>query len=398
MNMPLRTAIGFGLLGLASLSSAREPNPYAIAPVNDPVAALDRDSTLGRPGAEAAIQRWLEANPTAPAEQRAALYRRLCEIYGVRTWHAVRAGACRAQAALERRNKGDDDVGMAAALVAVPPIRVVESASIMLRDNPGGTKSADVTVNGVTLPWIVDTGAEISVLSQTSADRLGVRYVGGAVTVGTATADVAGRIAVIDLLRIGGSLVENVPVLVLPDARLTIAAHPTEPASTIPGILGLPVLAAFGRIAWIDGGSRLMMGELAPRVEGAGMPIYWHDRGLGIPVATDKGIVGAHFDTGANSTYLFESARPLLSEEIRTTGMMKTIRTGGAGGVVERRLAVLPRLPLIIGGVRTSLTNVTLAEDRERVARVGFDAVRGFRILILDFNRMVMSGEASTGN
>src|SRR6185369_12654341 len=145
----------------------------------------------------------------------------------------------------------------------------------------------------------MDTGAEISVLPRSNADRLGVHYLPGRTRVGTTTADVNARVGIIPVLRIGAAEVENVPVLVLPDARLTIGGLPGGQARMIPGILGLPVFVAFRRMAWTGHGARLVLGGDGPMPGGPGAPVYWHDDGLGFPVATARGVMGAHFDSGA---------------------------------------------------------------------------------------------------
>jgi len=373
---------------------AQEVDPFGPAPRPGSPEALERAAILGAPGALEAVDEWLESHPRAPAGQRAALYHLLCEILGVRSRHAPRAEACAMEQRLAPRRSGGDDVALSAALARTPGIRISGHATVPLQDNALGSKSAEVTVNGVTLPWLMDTGAEISVLPRSTADRLGVRYVGRSVSVGTATADVTGRVAVIDRLQLGDAVVENVPVLVLPDARLTAPAVTSEQSYTIPGILGLPVFVAFGRIAWIEDGRRLALGADAPRPAGQTARIYWHDRGVGIPIRTANGIAGAHLDTGANATNLFSGGRALLSRAELVTLGNRVVRRAGAGGMVEERLDELPTWTMRLAAVPITLDRITIVHDPDRVASVGSDALRQLRTLVLDFEAMTMSAEA----
>ncbi|MBV9883706.1 MAG: retroviral-like aspartic protease family protein [Sphingomonadaceae bacterium] len=391
MRFPIFLAVLLAGLSGGSVEGA-EINPYGPAPAPGSPQALERAAMFGTPGAEAAIQLWLDANPAAPAELRRLLYHRLCELFGVRSWHALRARACQAGQALSSEHRtGDDDAGMAGALTETLPIRATGSATIALETNFLGSRSGPVTVNGVTLDWFIDTGAEVSVLPQSNADRLGVRYVGSGINVGTTTADVVGRVGVIDVLRIGDAIVQSVPVLVLPDERLSLALGPDGPRRMIPGILSLPVFAAFGRMAWLDGGARLALGEDAPRIRPASAPIYWHDDGLGVPFATARGLFGAHFDSGATHSYLYREGGALLRPAVRAAAIRREVHTAGAGGTIAEQLEELPRFVATIGGARVTLGRVPIQESQEKVARFGDDVIRRLRLLVFDFARMRMS-------
>lgn len=387
--MSWKYAAGLILLTGAN-NGAAIVDPYGAPPPADTPERLDRDAMRGVAGADRAILAWLAAHPVGPEAERRALYHRLCELYGVRSWHAARARAC----ADARAAGGDDDPAIAMALADTPPIRVTGSADIALQVNFLGSRSGPVTVCGITLPWFIDTGAEISVLPQSNADRLRVRYLGTRVNVGTTTADVSGRVGVIDVLRIGGATVANVPVLVLPDDRLTInpgANAAPGTGRTIPGILGLPVYVAFGRMAWLNGGSRLLLGGAAPRPRPGGAAIFWHDDGLGVPLATGRGRFGAHFDSGANHTYLYDpAARTLLPPAVRASGVDRTVRTGGAGGTVEEHLDELPRLAATFGTTPLRFLRVPIQAHPGRTARIGDDAIGQLRLLVFDFEQMRM--------
>jgi len=359
------------------------PDPFA-APPRGTVETLLRDSQFGAPGADAAIRRWLAANPGGAKADRAALWHRLCGDYGVHGWYAAALRACSAEATVAPKGEADDDVAMARILQGLPPIRTVGAAKVPLIANRLGSRSASVTVNGFTLPWFVDSGAEVSVVSQSVADRIKVRMLPGSVQVGTTTAPVRGRMGVVDMLTIGAASVENLPVLVLPDAQLRIAD-----IATIPAILGLPALVAFRRVAWLDRGGALALGDAAPPVPADAPRLYWHEEGVGVPVATARGTRGAHLDTGANASYLRAPGHALLSRAEERSAVSHDRRIGGAGGVVQSRQKVLPRLVLKVAGVPVTLTDVSIVEqDREGAARLGDDVVAQLGALTLDFDRM----------
>ncbi|MBY8827615.1 retropepsin-like aspartic protease family protein [Hephaestia mangrovi] len=362
------------------------PDPYA-APPKGVVASLLRRSQFGEAGADAAIQRWLAANAHGAAVDRAAMWHRLCSDYGLRGWYEAALHACTSEATVAPRGEADDDIAMARALQGLPPVRAIGSARVPLMPNKLGSRSASVVVDGFALPWFIDSGAEVSVVSQSVADRIEVRMLTGNVQVGTTTAPVQGRMGVIDTLSIGGATVENLPVLVLPDAQLTIADLPT-----IPAILGLPALAAFHRVAWLDGASELALGDDAPAVPADAPRLYWHEEGVGVPISTARGTRGAHLDSGANASYLRAAGHALLSRAQERAAVTHDRRIGGAGGVVATRHKVLPKLTIKLAGAPVTLTDVSIIEqDKEGAARIGDDAIRQLGELALDFDRMRVS-------
>lgn len=375
-----------GLLALAAASLLQPvpariaANPYGMeAQAATGADAMIREAVFGAPGATAALAHWLDEHPDAAPDQRRAAFAVLCNLYGVYSWHALRASAC-----ASAPKEADDDEGVAKALIATAPIRTTGSVRVPLRWNDLGIQTIEAGADGVTLAWVVDTGAEISVLSQSSADRLKLHYVRGQFNVGTTTEDVSGRVAVIDLLHIGSATAENVPVLVLPDAQLAVGG-----GHVLPAILGLPVLNAFRRVAWLDHAAYLALGEAAPRSASASYRLYWHDDGAGIPVETPRGRQGAFLDTGANKSFLRRSGVALLSPLERASAVQKRIGIGGAGGMVTRLQAEYPSLGFSVAGSAVRLDKISMdMRDDQGAAQFGMDLVRQFDLFLLDFEQM----------
>ncbi len=369
------------LMALATASAAVESDPYA-APAQSEVATVIRSAQFGEPGADSAIMAWLKAHPSAPRSDKMRLAHRLCHDLLFHNADALAADACAAAVDL-----GADDARAAAASAALredPRIHASGAARIALTPNGVGSRDARVTVNGIGAPWVVDTGAEISVVSSSLAKRIGLRPRQGSVTVHSTTGVATGNLAVIDRLLVGEAAVENVPVLVLPDSQLEIGDRPR-----IEAILGLPVLVAFGRAAWLDGGAILALGEAAPAPPSGGPRLYWHEEGIGLPVSTKRGVRGAHLDTGANETTLRAPAHALLTPAIEASATFRTGKVGGAGGVVDTHDKVYPSISLTVAGVPMTLNNVSLNEaENAGVARLGQDVVASLSLLALDFETM----------
>jgi hypothetical protein len=371
---------------LLAQATLPQPDPYAPPPTAGTAERLAYDAERGGAVEDAAIETWLAAHADAPAQVRAMLWHRLCNDYGVRIGGEKRVTACTEANKLAPDQEDASDEKIAEAFRSVPPIRAHGGATVSTIANPLGSKSANVTVNGVTLPWFMDTGAEISVVTETTAAKLGVRVLPGSSDVGTSTSNrVTGKLGVIDKANIGGATVGNLPVLILPDAMLKLGKD-----YTIPGILGLPAFAALGRIAWLDHGTRLALGSDAPLPKGKTVRVYWHEDGLGIPVATQIGIAGAQFDSGADATALRKPGLALLSKDQLASAVERDATVGGAGGYVKTKVRVLPRLDYSVDGVPLTALKLNIEDNDSSAGRVGSDMIAQLKLLTIDFATMTL--------
>lgn len=383
MKRLLCVALSFAMWGEAA--TAADWDPYA-KPANEFEERLQA-AAFGEPGGDRALQGWLEAHPELAAEKRLKGFHQLCDDYDALTWFRLRLAACTEYQKLSEKSASATD-NAALAFADQPPARALGSATVPLEWNKFGCQSADVLVNGVKTPLFVDTGAEITVLRASLAKHMGVRVLSQKVGMSTATSDVAGQVGMIDSLEVGDAIVENVPVMILPDSQLQVPG-----VGQIDGLLGLQVFVAFGRMAWIDGGRKLALGEDAPRARATAPRIYWHDEGLGVPVATERGVLGAHLDTGANTSFWFQAGLPLLDPRLLANAKTKILRVGGVGGIVEQKQVELPTVSFRIGPRRISLHNVrVMGRGPVSAARIGMDAVSQFQTFILDFDQMRIDG------
>lgn len=378
---------------LLAQAALPQPDPYARPPKAGSAERLAYDAERGGPGEDAAIEAWLIAHPDAPTTSRAMLFHRLCIDYGVRTGGEKRVAACAQANKLAPDGEDASDENIAEAFRAAPPIRAHGGATVPTIANPLGSKSANVTVNGVTLPWFMDTGAEISVVTESTAATLNVRVLPGSSDVGTSTSNrVTGKLGLIDKATIGGATVENLPVLILPDAMLKLGKD-----YTIPAILGLPAFAALGRVAWIDGGTKLALGRDAPLPKAKTVRVYWHEDGLGIPIATPLGTAGAQFDSGADSTALRKPGLGMLTKDQLASAAERNATIGGAGGFVTTKVRLLPQFDYTVNNVPLRALKVNIEENDSSAARVGSDMIAQLKLLTIDFATMTLQAVPAKG-
>lgn len=255
------------------------------------------------------------------------------------------------------------------------------------------TNGARVPVNagGYDGTAIADTGAQISVMMQSVAKAADVKILGASRDIGSPTGAVSGRIGLIPEVKLGGAVVKNVPVLVLPDAQLTV--NDGKESISLPFILSLYALADFGRIAWLDHDKWFALGSAAPVSSPAAVPMIWHPNGIAIPLEGPGGRRAAQFDSGSDGSYLYENGVPLLSDADRATIFNAERKIGGAGGVVNEKVRRIPQASLTIAGQPLVLKKLDIAREPEtgEAARLGQDVLQAYSVVVFDFGAMTFS-------
>ncbi len=174
------------------------------------------------------------------------------------------------QLAPEELKGTQDDAGVAQILRDAPAQTVKWNGAVRLKAerNPLDSMNLELTVNGVRGPWLLDTGANLSVVSKSFAERLGLKiFPGVARTQGGLTGiENPLRVSMLPTLQIGGATLHNVVVLVLDDANLNISLG--KQAYQISGIIGFPVFQALATITFLHN-DEFEAGE-AVGVSGAG--------------------------------------------------------------------------------------------------------------------------------
>jgi clan AA aspartic protease (TIGR02281 family) len=258
-----------------------------------------------------------------------------------------------------------------------------------------------VTNKGVQIPllvndraatWLLDTGANLTVLSEAEAKTLGV-------VVDAATSrldDLAGgtttvRTARLQRLVIGGTELRNVRAVVLPDSQ--------PPFNDLPqgrrGLIGLPVAVALGTVGWTKAGM-CQTGPVGPRRTDNPPNLAFNDFQPLTRVAFSGGPLDFVLDTGNQAgTQLwarFERDFPALVKE---RGIKSTQRVNQIGGSTEREVTVISELPLRVGGRDTVLKPAIIfyrpVGDERRHGNLGMDVLGQATRVTIDFGSMALT-------
>jgi predicted aspartyl protease len=170
-----------------------------------------------------------------------------------------------------------------------------------IRRNPLGTLDVDAVANGVDGSWMLDSGANYSVVSESFANRLGLSVKGALEGVGSSTGTaVPSRVAIVDEIRLGSATLRHVAVLVVRDDQLHIKLPDRE--HQISAAFGFPVFQALGRVGF-HGDKAISIGPASDPIEG-GVQIYMDGLTPTVMVSTEGAVVPFVLDTGASSTGL----------------------------------------------------------------------------------------------
>ena len=291
------------------------------------------------------------------------------------------------------RQSTTDDYGAALLLKDIPPQTISFEGPVDLtthRNSVLGTIDTDLTVDGVTASWVLDTGANFSTVSASFAQRLGVRLAKGtAQTQGITGAENKMHVAVLPELKLGGATVRNVVLLVLEDSSLNVPSG-EKSRYQIQAILGYPVLRALERVTFTKDGHFLASpGAPGP---GSGARLYMNLLMPLLQCKVEGRDVVFSFDSGANTSffsvrYSREFASQLRGVQERPYGM------GGAGGFKKMLVPYLPQASLGIGSTTAILTHVPvlpkLGTDSDKLfGNLGRDLTDPYRSFTMDFVNM----------
>jgi predicted aspartyl protease len=274
----------------------------------------------------------------------------------------------------------------ARALVTVPPMRatVAQSGQVELDYDMARLPRADAVINGRRQEAVLDTGANYSTITESTARRLGLRILPHPISVGASGNDaVAGHLAVADTLTFAGGEFHDVVFIVLPDSTLSFMGG----LYRIPAIIGFPVLSSLGRVEFA--GDTLRHSRSSQTWSAESNMLF---RDLEVLVSADLNGHPAQLfiDSGAQTTHL----TPLAAEDFPTLiegAATRDVRLGGAGGSRTYEDApVIASLNVTVGGRTVAIEDVQVSgeDDEGHHGTLGQDVLRSGSGYAIDFDAL----------
>ncbi len=267
------------------------------------------------------------------------------------------------------------------------------SADVKIQLSRDNAKLANVPVivSGKTKNFVFDTGANFSVIQRSVALEMGCEIIPIQFDVSAITgAKVKSDLAVVKELTIGdpggsGQVVkcENVVFLVFDDKDLTFS----EVNYSIQGIIGFPVIRNLEEIhitkedeliipknPEVYGKSNMILNGFVPVVQ----------------VIQDSDTLQFSFDTGAAQTSLNSAYYWKYKKRVEKKGKKQTLKSGGAGGMVEYEGYVLPKVTISVGLSEVTLHDIQVRKDHVGEVSADFDGNLG-QDFIKQFDEMIIS-------
>lgn len=290
----------------------------------------------------------------------------------------------------------EDAAAFFSAVAVLPRQRVSMRRPATVRYSLGaGNLFVPVMVNRQAANYIVDTGANFSLISEGEARRLGlaIREAPGSHATDAAGTRVPFRVALAERLSIGAFELRNVTFLVASDEQLPFVDLP--PGSR--GVIGIPVLLALEAIRWHADG-RFEVGDPGPRGARREANLCFDGANPQVNAQYQGRPIRLFLDLGATTTRLLPAFARDFPEAIRgaRTGP-STIR--GVGGSTKVDAAFLQNVTLHAGGRDLTLPSTeALLNDlpghggRSHVW-AGLDLFTSARAVTVDFRSMRLTVE-----
>jgi Aspartyl protease len=213
-----------------------------------------------------------------------------------------------------------------------------------------------ISINGHSVYFFFDTGADTSLMSQAQAEQLGLRVR----EVQTKTEVMTGvriptRIAEADSLRIGNFGLKHVAFLVFPDDQPPFGDLPLGKR----GLIGMPVFTAFGSFAW-DSGGTFTIRPRSRKEDRISSNLCFDGQIPVVQVGFEGHTLNLTVDTGAEITYLSSLFARTFSQLIAKSAKKESQQVTGVGSSASFDSAVLPELRFEIGGFHVVLHPATV--------------------------------------
>ena len=230
-----------------------------------------------------------------------------------------------------------------------------------------------VSINGYDIDLVVDTGAGITVINETTAKQCGV-VLDGAVDEALEAQDahndkIVLPTATIDNISIGESKFSKKSCLVIPDSALDFGEVKMN------GTVGWELIR---QLKWVFDFGEGKVYVNSPKIENVTRNMAYDSYPL-VRVLINGKQMNMGLNTGATSTMFGKSMVENISEMKQAT-----VKTGAAGGYREDTCHKIPELEIGIGERTVRLENLSLLTDREH-SSIGFFITPG--ILGIDIAR-----------
>jgi tetratricopeptide (TPR) repeat protein len=251
-----------------------------------------------------------------------------------------------------------------------------------------------VSINGSPATYALDTDADLSLLSESEAKRLGfpVRDVGTSID-GMSGNGIKPRVAVANTLTVGNVRLAHVAFYVLPDSQPPF----NDMAEGTRGILGIPVILALQTVRWRAQAQTLECAFPLQRTDIRQANLAFDGGSPVVQVNFQRQALEFSFDTGAQKTDLYPAFAKKFADLVNATGKKESHTLTGVDGSASFDSVELPSITLQVGGHDAVLkpAHVLMVEHNAGsqwyFGNLGVDLLNQASSVTMDFRSMTLT-------
>jgi gag-polyprotein putative aspartyl protease len=249
-------------------------------------------------------------------------------------------------------------------------------------------------INGKQASYFFDSGANLSVLTESEAVQFGMEI--QEIKSGQASTDISGnrvlfRVALAKSLILGGIELNSVAFLVSNNEQQPFLDM--KPGQR--GLIGLPVLRAFGSLTWTREG--LFEADRSPvSADLSAANICFDDLDLITQASFERHALPFVLDTGAATSDLWPKFAGVASDLVRKSGTHEFHTVMGMGGSQKFEVTSIPKVVLDLGGMSVALQPAHILKTQQREAgkwfygNLGIDLLRQAQVVTINFKTMML--------
>ncbi len=282
-----------------------------------------------------------------------------------------------------------DDNMVREALAEVPKMEAVTTSDVRIpiHRDMAGLINLPVVLQNDSIDFVFDSGANMSVIVTSVAEKYGFKPLGKKIYVLALTGKrIEAQLAMVNL-KLGNIEIKNSPFIVFPDSVLTFG----NGIYSIKGIIGFPIMNALKEFTAKDD-QFLVIPKTPSKVASRNFAL---DQATPVIMVTyQNDTLPFHFDTGAHSTLLYSTFFNKYKDFITQNCKKQTDQVGGAGGTTDVEAYILGKANLTAGGVQTNLDSLriltkSLMSNQENLyGNFGQDFMKKYKVMTVNFEGM----------
>ncbi len=291
---------------------------------------------------------------------------------------------------IKTRKEDSSNLGNITNVPQMDIIKPIDSKVSLSRDM-AGLFNVPVIIDNDTVDFVFDTGASISVIAKSLAEKMGIKILAGIEQVETSTGKtVKGEIGLLNF-KLGNIEVKNSVFIVFPDSALSFG----NGIYKIRGVIGFPIMYAFQEFI-IKDDQFLIIPQKPELSDNRNFDLDGSSPVIMVTYKNDT--LPFYFDSGANITVLTSLFFNTYKNEIVGTCRTEKRTTEGVGGTAKSEIYIIDSINIAAGNSECQLDSLSIStknlmgnDDKYIYGNLGQDYINKFSEMKVNFTSMNIS-------